>query len=89
MEFFGKLKNLFSGKRRTMNFKPIDKYKFRVGKSNKGKLLDEMTRDELAFTKGRAENLVKYSEYAEYSEGIKYWSSVVAECSKRLFESQS
>ena len=84
-----KLKKLFSGKRRAMNFNPIDKYKFRVGKSNKGKLLNEMTRDELAFTKGRAENLVKYSEYAEYSEGIKYWSSVVAECSKRLFESQS
>lgn len=72
-----------------MNLKAVDKYKFRVGKSNKGKLLDEMTRDELAFTKCRAETLVKQCEYAEYSEGIKYWSSVVAECSKRIFESQS
>ena len=72
-----------------MRFKPIDKYKFRVGKSQKGKLLDEMTRDELAFTKGRAENLVKYSEYAEYEKGIKYWSSVVAECSKRIIRMEA
>lgn len=80
---------MISGKRKTMNFKPIDKYKFPIGKGRKGKLLDEMTREELGFTKGRAELLVKQSEYAEYNDGIKYWSSVVAECSKRIFESQS
>lgn len=68
-----------------MNFKAVDKYKFPIGKGRKGKLLDEMTRDELAFTKGRAELLVKQSEYAEYNDGVKYWSSVVAECSKRIF----